>query len=124
MICPCGKGRYDVCCKPFHDGTPAPTPEQLMRSRYSAFARGLTAYLLATWHPTTRPKALVLDPEQEWLGLQVLGSTGGFLATEGTVEFRATWRQRGVTDVLHENSRFVREGDVWRYVDGVILPRR
>ena len=51
-----------------------------MRSRYSAFALGLPAYLLATWHPTTRPARLVLDPEQEWLGLTVLAATGGSYA--------------------------------------------
>jgi SEC-C motif-containing protein len=90
-----------------------------MRSRYSAFALGLTAYLLKTWHPTTRPKKLVLDPEQEWLGLQVLSSSGGFLDVEGIVEFRATWRERGVTDVLHELSRFVRDdAGRWRYLSG------
>ena len=122
MICPCGKGLYAACCQPFHDGTPAPTPEQLMRSRYSAFARGLTAYLLATWHPTTRPKKLVLDPEQEWLRLEVLSSTGGFLDSEGTVEFRATWRERGVTEVLHERSRFVREDGRWCYLSGSVRP--
>lgn len=117
--CPCGKGPYATCCQPFHDGADAPTAEQLMRSRYAAFARGLTSYLLDTWHPTTRPRKLVLDPEQEWLGLQVLSSTGGFLDAEGVVEFRATWRERGVTEVLHERSRFVRdEAGRWRYLTG------
>src|SRR4051794_37269119 len=107
--CECGTGLpYESCCGPFHQGTPAPTAEQLMRSRYCAFARMLTSYLLETWHPTTRPKRLVLDPEQEWLGLKVIEARGGFLDTEGVVEFRATWRQRGVTDVVHERSRFVR----------------
>jgi SEC-C motif-containing protein len=90
-----------------------------MRARYSAFARGLTAYLLTTWHPTTRPTRLVLDPEQEWLGLQVLSSSGGFLDAEGVVEFRATWRERGVTEVLHERSRFMRDdAGSWRYLSG------
>jgi SEC-C motif-containing protein len=91
-----------------------------MRSRYAAFARALPAYLLATWHPTTRPRRLVLDPEQEWLGLQVLEARGGFLDVEGVVEFRATWRQRGVTDVLQERSRFVREDGRWLYVSGLV----
>ena len=93
-----------------------------MRSRYTAFARALPSYLLSTWHPTTRPRRLVLDPEQEWLGLQVLEARGGFLDVEGVVEFRATWRQRGVTDVLHERSRFVREDGRWLYVSGRVEP--
>ena len=118
--CDCGTGLpYDACCGPFHDGASAPTAEQLMRSRYTAFARRLPAYLLETWHPTTRPRRLVLDREQEWLGLQVLEARGGFLDTEGVVEFRATWRQRGQTQVLHERSRFLRVDGRWRYVNGL-----
>jgi len=91
-----------------------------MRSRYTAFARQLPSYLLETWHPTTRPKRLVLDREQEWVSLVVVSAQGGFLDTEGVVEFRATWRQRGVTQVLHERSRFVREDGRWLYLNGSV----
>ena len=42
-----------------------------MRSRYSAFVRGDAAYLLATWHPSTRPASLDLEPGLRWLGLEV-----------------------------------------------------
>jgi len=91
-----------------------------MRSRYTAFARRLPSYLLDTWHPTTRPRQLVLDPEQEWLGLVVLEARGGLLDAEGEVEFRATWRHRGVTDVLRERSRFVRDGGRWLYLRGTV----
>lgn len=91
-----------------------------MRSRYSAFAVGDEPYLLATWHPTTRPRALDLDPDQEWLRLDVLDRTGGgLLHTAGTVEFRASYRWRGRREELHENSRFVREGGRWLYVEPV-----
>ena len=49
--CPCGGGAYRSCCGPLHRGDQrAKTAEQLMRSRYSAFARGEIDYLLAT-HP-------------------------------------------------------------------------
>ena len=49
--CPCGGGSYGRCCAPMHRGErQAPTAEQLMRSRYSAFVRGEVDYLLAT-HP-------------------------------------------------------------------------
>lgn len=120
MSCECGSGLpYAACCGPFHGGAAAPTAEQLMRSRYTAFARGLRAYLLDTWHPTTRPKTLVLDPEQQWVRLVVLEARGALLDSDGTVEFRATWRHSGETGVLHERSRFVREAGRWLYVDGV-----
>jgi SEC-C motif-containing protein len=122
--CPCGTGLpYAECCGPLHDGrTTAATAEQLMRSRYSAFVVGDAGYLLATWHPATRPRALTLDPDVRWTGLDVLATTGGaMLGSEGTVEFRAHYVAGRGTGVQHENSRFVREGGRWSYLDGVSL---
>jgi SEC-C motif-containing protein len=117
--CPCGGGPYAECCGRYHDGGRAPTAEALMRSRYSAFALGDTAYLLRTWHPDTRPKRLRLDPGQEWTRLEIAGRTGGgLLANEGTVEFRAHYQYQGQRGVLHENSRFRRVDGQWLYLDG------
>jgi SEC-C motif-containing protein len=121
--CPCGSGLpLADCCGRLHDGTAtAATAEQLMRSRYSAFALGDAGYLLATWHPSTRPAALDLDGRVRWTGLDVLATSGGsLLAAEGTVEFRASYVVDGRSDAQHENSRFVRVGR-WRYLDGVSL---
>src|SRR5688572_28400782 len=90
--CPCGTGLpLAECCGRLHDGTaPAATAEQLMRSRYSTFVLGDPGYLLATWHATTRPRMLELDPAVRWTGLDVLATTGGAMFdAEGTVEFRA-----------------------------------
>ncbi|MGY1750161.1 YchJ family protein [Modestobacter sp. SYSU DS0511] len=128
--CPCGSGLpYAECCGRLHEGlrqegtTSAATAEQLMRSRYSAFAVGDPAYLLATWHSSTRPRALELDPEVRWAGLEVLRTTGGALfATEGTVEFRASYVVDDAAGSQHEASRFTREDGAWRYLDGVALP--
>ena len=120
--CPCGTGLpYAGCCGRLHDGTAtAATAEQLMRSRYSAFAVGDAAHLLATWHSSTRPRRLELDPAVRWTGLEVLATTGGtLLAAEGTVEFRAFHVVGGVPGAQHENSRFVREDGRWSYLDGV-----
>ncbi|MGZ4540956.1 MAG: YchJ family protein [Blastococcus sp.] len=122
--CPCGTGLpYDECCGPLHDGTSAAaTAEQLMRSRYAAFAVGDTGYLLATWHATTRPAALELDGDVRWTGLEILASSGGsLLATEGMVEFRAHYVVAGRAGAQHERSRFAREGGRWRYLDGVSM---
>ncbi len=123
--CPCGSAlSLADCCARLHDATgTAATAAQLMRSRYSAFADGDAAYLLDTWHSTTRPRSLVLDPDVRWTRLEVLGTTGGaLLAVEGTVEFRAHYRVDGRAGVQHENSRFVREDGRWCYLDGVALP--
>ncbi|MGY1664300.1 YchJ family protein [Geodermatophilus sp. SYSU D00696] len=119
--CPCGSGlAYAECCGRLHDGTAtAATAEQLMRSRYSAFAVGDPAYLLATWDPATRPRTLDLDPGVRWIGLEVLGTTGGGLFdAEGTVTFRASARAGGERHVQGERSRFRRVGGRWVYVDG------
>ncbi|PZU51680.1 MAG: hypothetical protein DI561_15825 [Thauera sp.] len=118
-VCVCGSGRAaDACCARFHAGEPAPTPEALMRSRYSAFVLDLRDYLLATWHPTTRPAALPPpEPGLKWLGLEVKRSALQD-ADRGTVEFVARSKLGGRAHRLHENSRFVRENGRWYYVDG------
>jgi SEC-C motif-containing protein len=91
-----------------------------MRSRYSAFAVGDAAYLLRTWHPSTRPAGLDFEPAQRWTGLDVLGTTGGSaFHAEGTVEFRAHYTLRGETGSQYENSRFAREDGRWVYVDAL-----
>ena len=121
MPCPCLSGLpYDDCCGQFHSGAAvAPTAERLMRSRYSAYSKGLPDYLLATWHPSTRPAELVLDPRLRWYRLDIIDrSRGGMLDTEGTVEFRASFRIDAEAGSQHEVSSFVREGGQWFYVDG------
>ena len=97
-----------------------------MRSRYSAFVLGDAAYLLATWHPATRPATLELDngAATRWLGLTVKRHTPTGPDPAGcdtaTVEFVARHRTGGGPAVrLHEVSRFVREDGCWYYVDGV-----
>ncbi|OIJ90742.1 hypothetical protein BIV25_31145 [Streptomyces sp. MUSC 14] len=118
--CPCGLPRsYDACCGRFHQqGAGAPTAEALMRSRYSAFVKGDTGYLLRTWHPRTRPERLELDPRMRWTGLEIVDSTdGSAFHTTGTVTFRASYRG----GALHERSRFERVDGAWVYVDGEFL---
>ncbi len=91
-----------------------------MRSRYSAFSLGDAAYLLRSWHPSTRPAALDLDDDVRWLRLDVLDvERGGPFDTDGVVEFEAVHRDASGRGVLHERSRFVREAGRWFYLDGV-----
>lgn len=119
--CPCLSGdTYDACCGPIHRGVvEAPTAERLMRSRFSAFALGDADYLLASWHPSTRPSSLALDAGLRWYRLDIVGATGGgILDREGTVRFCAYFKGDAV-GVQEEDSRFVREGRRWFYVDAV-----
>jgi SEC-C motif-containing protein len=120
--CPCGLPEpFESCCGRYlgPDGAAPPTAEALMRSRYTAFARGDAEHLLRTWHPDTRPVELDLDPSVRWTGLEIVDRAGGGLFdTEGTVEFRAHHREGPRTGVLHERSRFVRDSGRWLYLDG------
>jgi SEC-C motif-containing protein len=123
--CPCQSALpYDECCGVFHRGEKrSPTAERLMRSRYTAYVRLLADYLLATWHPSTRPKALELDAGLRWYRLDILSrSRGGMLDSDGTVEFRASYRAGTERGEQHENSRFVRESGQWYYVDALTGP--
>jgi SEC-C motif-containing protein len=119
--CPCGSGlTLAACCGPHIDNTaPAPTAEALMRSRYTAYTQGDAAYLLTTWHPTTRPESLQLDepPQPRWIGLTVKRHEIQD-AEHAVVEFVARYKINGRASKLHETSRFVREDGRWYYIDG------
>ena len=95
LPCPCGSSlAYADCCARWHLGLKlgehAPTPEALMRSRYSAYVLRLRDYLLATWYPATSPGELELAP-LKWLGLEVRHAEQS--GDAGVVEFvaRCTW---------------------------------
>jgi len=91
-----------------------------MRSRYVAFVTENSAYLAATWHVSTRPSDIRLDPGRQWLGLKIIKAQpiqpGD---TTAVVEFVASYRKtRGalahpVDETLHEVSQFVRERGRW-----------
>jgi SEC-C motif-containing protein len=114
--CPCGSGAtYDACCGRLHRGAAsARTAEELMRSRYSAFAVGDTSYVFRTWHPRTRPDDIDPDPALTWTGLRIVG------AGEDWVEFVASYDRGGVPGERRERSRFEQRGGRWVYVDGEV----
>ena len=115
--CPCGGISYTTCCEPLHRGTPASGAAALMRSRYSAYMLKLENYLLATWHPDTRPATLDLaDDDSKWLGLDIKRQLES--GDTAIVEFVARYKVAGRAHRLHEISRFVREDGQWFYVDG------
>ncbi|MDR5700045.1 YchJ family protein [Agromyces aerolatus] len=120
--CPCRSGTaFDACCGPLVGGrTSAPTAVRLMRSRYTAFALGEAGYLLATWHPSTRPGSLALDPETHWRSLHIADTVaGGEADDEGVVEFVARYRDADGPGLLAERSRFRRDRGEWRYLEAM-----
>ena len=94
--------------------------EALMRSRYSAFALGLEAYLLSSWHPSTRPDSVEVDDGTVWRRLQIVDTVAGAADDPtGIVEFRASFRDGdGTAQLLHERSTFARVDGRWVYVGG------
>ena len=120
--CPCESEKsYQDCCQSYHQGIPAINAETLMRSRYSAYVLGLEQYLLATWHPDTRPAILNLNEESatKWLGLHIkrVEETS---KTTATVEFVARFKVGGEqAERLHEISQFTLT-DRWYYLSGEI----
>lgn len=122
-VCPCGNpSSYDACCGRYLDqGEHAATAEALMRSRYTAYALRREPYLLATWHPSTRPQSLDLnnDTSTKWIGL-VVKHHALQDRTHATVEFVARCKINGRAQRLYEVSHFVWENGRWFYVDGDI----
>ncbi|MBV1779332.1 SEC-C domain-containing protein [Paeniglutamicibacter sp. ABSL32-1] len=124
--CPCNSGEtYESCCGRYHRGFADPnapawpgTAVALMRSRFSAFALGLDEFLLATWHPETRPDELELDEAIVWGALDIIRTeAGGPFDTRGVVEFEAHYRLLNQSGSQREVSQFVREAGRWYYVD-------
>lgn len=119
--CICGSGKiFSRCCSQFldHDQYP-PTPEKLMRSRYSAFALGgYGQYLMDSWHPTMTQELTVEQLSQRdtnWVSLQVLSKSQ--TGDEAEVEFLATFLDAdGETQEHHEHSVFHRIHRRWLYV--------
>jgi SEC-C motif domain protein len=114
LPCPCGSGTsYDGCCGRLHRGAAAAeTAEELMRSRYAAYAVGANDYVFRTWHPRTRPDDLSPDPALTWTGLEIVGSGDDW------VEFVASYDRDGRPGERRERSRFEQRAGRWVYVDG------
>ena len=119
--CPCGSNKhYSECCEPLHLGhRHAETAEALMRSRYSAFVKMDADYLTRSWHQSTRPSDLSLEPTK-WIGLNIKSTKqGSSLDSEGWVEFVARYKVDGRAHRLQENSFFKKENGAWFYVSAV-----
>lgn len=119
--CPCGSGKlYRDCCQPFHQQqSMAETAEQLMRSRYCAFAKQEYDYLKKTWHEDYCPEQVENSQVVHWLGLEILATDKGQVEDEhGMVHFKAYYKEKGKLQVLEERSQFLRLEGQWLYLKG------
>ena len=92
-----------------------------MRSRYTAYTLLQEAYILGTWHASTRPSSFGFEDElpTKWIGLDVKRHEQQD-ADHAIVEFLARYKVNGRAHRLHEVSRFVCEEGQWFYVDGSV----
>ena len=122
-LCACDSGlAFRNCCQPYLSGERlAGSVEALMRSRYAAYVLEDEPYLLATWHPDTRPESLHFDqePRPKWLGLTIKRKANTD-DQHGLVEFVARYKINGRAFRMHETSRFERVDGRWFYRDGEV----
>lgn len=119
MKCFCdSKKNYSVCCEPFLSGKKvAETPEQLMRSRYSAYAQANIDYIESTMTGAAaknfdHQSAKTWSQSVSWLGLTVVN------ATDHEVEFIARFKDGDKQQCIYERSQFQKINDRWFYVSG------
>ncbi|GAA6204418.1 YchJ family protein [Thalassotalea sp. SU-HH00458] len=136
MNCYCGSQQtYKQCCELIIKGINiAETPEQLMRSRYSAYAAMIPQYIYATYAESTRKSQSLNEITQwaqqtSWLKLTVLSSehitikqfTSQTKPVLPYVHFQALYFDSQHFCLMEEKSRFLIENDQWRYLDGDII---
>ena len=132
MKCPCTSGReFAECCEPIiQQRQKATTAEQLMRSRYSAYALGHTDWIIESQSPDGRQFVDRRATEEwskraVWHRMEILEvKDGGPEDAEGFVDFKAHYTIAGEDIVHHEVASFRRVDDTWYFVDGVeVKPR-
>ena len=114
--CYCGNSQpFKQCCQPFINFETVPkTPEQLMRSRFSAFATANVDYIFKTQDPTIHQS---LDKQsflkelqgQKWVHLEVVNTT------QDSVEFIASMLYNDILYTMQELSLFEQKEQRWIY---------
>lgn len=115
--CICGSKKTTCCLNIIQGKSDAKSPEQLMRSRYTAFALGYAQYLYDTSSEALRQQFTVLDLQQScdnslFVKLEVLK------AVNAQVEFKAHYIEDGMHCILHERSVFIKQTGGWKYDRG------
>lgn len=124
MLCPCkSEKEYAQCCEPFILGNQlSDTPEQLMRSRYTAYTQANIDYIITTMKGTAlkdfdNASAKQWAESVAWVKLKVLRAyIDPAISNTGFVEFKAYYRYKKQMHVMHEFSEFKKVNDRWFYV--------
>lgn len=123
MKCVCNSAKeYDNCCGRFLSGDAVPaTPEELMRSRYTAYTQTNMDYIVRTMKS---PAADHFDEKEAadwarattWLSLEIPNTSQE--GDKGFVEFIVNFLLESKRYILHELSEFHFIDGQWFYVDG------
>lgn len=119
--CPCCELEFELCCRPLIKGlSVAKTPEELMRSRYSAFVLNEPNYLFNTSSVNLQNQLSVEELRQSCLEncfvkLEIVDADSEF------VEFKAFYIDNNKLGALHEQSKFKIEDNVWKYDTGKLI---
>lgn len=124
MLCPCRSGKeYADCCELFITKITLPeTPEQLMRSRYTAYSQANIDYILATMRGEASKDFDTASAKQwaesvTWVKLKVIRTYIDPVIPEmGFVEFKAYYHYKKQMHVMHEFSEFKKYENQWFYV--------
>lgn len=123
--CPCGSQiEYKACCGVYHQGEQAaPTPDALMRSRYTAYSLGNIDYIKRTMQGKplvgfNAQEAEAWAKAVEWVGLEIV-KVKNVSSKLGYVEFIARFIENGNNQSIHERSEFRYSDGQWFYVDGM-----
>lgn len=125
-FCHCGNEKsYEECCLPIIQGKKkAETAEELMRARYSSFVEQEIDFIMDTVSPDqtdmmSREAVKKWAKSSKWIKLEIVKTENGQKKdSEGTVEFKAFSNVDGVTQVHHENAKFVKKRSKWYFEDG------
>ena len=130
LSCPCGSELYSECCQALHLGQKkAETAAQLMRSRYSAFAKQEIDYIVKT---TALGQQQALDAKaiadwskaNQWLKLEVVQAQEKLDKNHAQVEFKAHYSALDGADqslqIHHEVSHFVFHQQQWFFLDPTV----
>lgn len=134
MNCLCGSNfDKNECCMPIISGTKAAkSPEQLMRSRYTAYAIKNASYLFNTYALKSQKSQSITEIKQwaeqtKWLKLIVIDAspyptmdlvTSVDKLPIPTVTFSAHYILQNKIFTMTEKSNFIIENGEWRYLDG------
>lgn len=123
-LCPCCSGNpYNSCCEPYHKGTLPTTAEQLMRARYSAYAKDLPLFIIKTTHPSNPDYDHDKEQWQESISAFSQNTQFAKLEIEKVVEnphvalisFHAHLVQNGKASSFKEESLFEKYHGKWLY---------